>query len=56
MPGKPPSPGVAALFGAGDVTDVYLTLNRGRIFLLTTHRQRTRSTKLTRGNWENCAG
>jgi hopanoid biosynthesis associated RND transporter like protein HpnN len=37
MPGKPPSPGVAALFGAGDVTDVYLTLNRGRIFLLVTH-------------------
>ena len=37
MPGKPPSPGVAALFGAGDVTDVYLTLNGGRIFLLVTH-------------------
>jgi hypothetical protein len=37
MPGKPPSPGVAALFGAGDVSDVYLTLNRGRIFLLVTH-------------------
>jgi hypothetical protein len=37
MPGKPPSPGVAALFGAGDVSDVYLTLNHGRIFLLVTH-------------------
>ncbi len=37
MPGRPPSPGVAALFGAGDVSDVYLTLNRGRIFLLVTH-------------------
>ena len=37
MPGKPPSPGVASLFGAGDVTDTYITFNRGRIFLLTTH-------------------
>jgi hopanoid biosynthesis associated RND transporter like protein HpnN len=37
MPGKPPSPGVAALFGAGDASDVYLTLNHGRIFLLVTH-------------------
>ena len=37
MPGKPPSPGVAALFGAGDVSDVYITFNHGRIFLLTAH-------------------
>jgi hopanoid biosynthesis associated RND transporter like protein HpnN len=37
MPGKPPSPGVASLFGAGDATDTYITFNRGRIFLLTTH-------------------
>ena len=37
MPGKPPSPGVAALFGAGSVTNVYITLNQGRIFLLMTH-------------------
>jgi hopanoid biosynthesis associated RND transporter like protein HpnN len=37
MPGKPPSPGVAALFGAGDATDTYITFNHGRIFLLTTH-------------------
>jgi hypothetical protein len=37
MPGKPPSPGVAALFGATDVTNVYITLNQGRIFLLVTH-------------------
>ena len=37
MPGKPPSPGVASLFVAGDVSDTYLTLNHGRIFLLTTH-------------------
>ena len=37
MPGKPPSPGVAALFGAGDVSDTYITFNHGRIFLLTTH-------------------
>ena len=37
MPGQPPSPGVAALFGADSVTNVYITLNGGRIFLLTTH-------------------
>jgi hypothetical protein len=37
MPGKPPSPGVASLFGAGDATDTYITFNQGRIFLLTTH-------------------
>jgi uncharacterized protein len=37
MPGQPPSPGVAALFGADSVTNVYITLNGGRMFLLTTH-------------------
>ena len=37
MPGKPPSPGVAELFGAGDVSDTYITFNHGRIFLLTAH-------------------
>ena len=37
MPGKPPSPGVASLFGSDDVSDVYVTFNHGRIFLLTTH-------------------
>ena len=37
MPGTPPSPGVAALFGADDVSDTYITFNHGRIFLLTTH-------------------
>jgi uncharacterized protein len=37
MPGQPPSPGVAALFGSDNVTNVYITLNGGRIFLLTTH-------------------
>jgi uncharacterized protein len=37
MPGKPPSPGVASLFGAADASDVYITLNHGGIFLLTTH-------------------
>jgi hopanoid biosynthesis associated RND transporter like protein HpnN len=37
MPGQPPSPGVAALFGADSVTNIYITLNEGRIFLLTTH-------------------
>jgi hypothetical protein len=37
MSGKPPSPGVTALFGGGDVSDTYITFNRGRIFLLTAH-------------------
>ncbi len=37
MPGKPPSPGVASLFGSTDVTDVYITADHGRMFLLTTH-------------------
>ncbi len=37
MPGQPPSPGVASLFGADSVTNIYVTLNGGRIFLLTTH-------------------
>ena len=37
MPGKPPSPGVASLFGANDVSDVYVTFDHGKIFLLTTH-------------------
>ena len=37
MPGQPPSPGVAALFGADSVTNIYITLNEGRIFLLTTY-------------------
>jgi len=37
MPGRPPSPGVAALFGAGDMSDTYITLDHSRIFLLTTH-------------------
>ena len=37
MPGSPPSPGVASLFVGGDASDIYITLNQGRIFLLTTH-------------------
>jgi hopanoid biosynthesis associated RND transporter like protein HpnN len=37
MPGKPPSPGVASLFGATDVSDIYITFNDNQIFLLTTH-------------------
>ena len=36
MPGRPPSPGVASLFGATSA-DVYITFNHGKIFLLTTH-------------------
>ncbi|HEY1660999.1 MAG TPA: MMPL family transporter [Verrucomicrobiae bacterium] len=37
MPGKPPSPGVASLFGSTNVSDVYITAKNGRMFLLTTH-------------------
>ncbi len=37
MTGKPPSPGVAALFGANDISDIYITFNHDRIFLLTAH-------------------
>ncbi len=37
MSGQPPSPGVAALFGANDISDIYITFNHGRIFLLTAH-------------------
>jgi hopanoid biosynthesis associated RND transporter like protein HpnN len=37
MPGQPPAPGVASLFGATDVSDIYITYNHNRIFLLTTH-------------------
>jgi hypothetical protein len=37
MPGQAPSPGVAALFGSTNVSDIYNTLNHGRIFLLVTH-------------------
>ncbi|MGO8764891.1 MAG: MMPL family transporter, partial [Limisphaerales bacterium] len=37
MPGRPPSPGVASLFGSTDVSDVYITYETNRIFLLTTH-------------------
>ncbi|HZF01493.1 MAG TPA: MMPL family transporter [Methylomirabilota bacterium] len=37
MAGRPPSPGVAALFGSTDASDIYITLNHGQIFLLTTH-------------------
>lgn len=35
--GTPPPPGVASLFGANDVSDIYITFNHGRIFVLTTH-------------------
>ncbi|HTV75982.1 MAG TPA: MMPL family transporter, partial [Candidatus Baltobacteraceae bacterium] len=37
MPGNPPSPGVASLFGSTDPSDIYITFNHGEIFLLTTH-------------------
>ncbi|MDB6112647.1 MAG: Exporter of the superfamily, partial [Pedosphaera sp.] len=33
-PGTPPSPGLAALFGAGD-EDVYITFAKGRLYLVT---------------------
>lgn len=35
--GKPPSPGVATMFGATDLSDIYITFDHDRIFLLTTH-------------------
>ncbi len=35
--GKPPSPGVASLFGANDLSQVYITFNHNTIFVLTTH-------------------
>lgn len=35
--GKPVSPGVASLFGATDLSDIYITLAHGHIFLLRTH-------------------
>jgi hopanoid biosynthesis associated RND transporter like protein HpnN len=37
MSGKPPSPGVAALFSGGSMSDIYITFNHDRIFLLTAH-------------------
>jgi uncharacterized protein len=37
MAGTPPSPGVASLFNAGSETNVYISYDRGRIFLVTTH-------------------
>jgi hopanoid biosynthesis associated RND transporter like protein HpnN len=38
-PGTPPSPGVTALFDAGDqaAAGTYITFNHGKIFLVTTH-------------------
>ncbi len=40
--GTPPSPGVTALFNAGDAatTETYITFNRGKIFLVTAHAPR----------------
>jgi hopanoid biosynthesis associated RND transporter like protein HpnN len=35
--GKPVSPGIASLFGATDLSDIYITFDHGRIFMLTTH-------------------
>ncbi len=35
--GKPVSPSVASLFGATDLSDIYITFDHGHIFLLTTH-------------------
>ncbi len=37
MYGKPPSPGVAALFSGGSISDIYITFDHDRIFLLTAH-------------------
>ncbi|HTY87461.1 MAG TPA: MMPL family transporter [Candidatus Acidoferrum sp.] len=35
--GTPPSPSVASLFNAGSETNIYLTYDRGRIFLVKSH-------------------
>jgi uncharacterized protein len=35
--GKPPSPGVAFLFGANDLSNIYITFDHNRMFLLITH-------------------
>ena len=36
-PGTPPSPSVTSLFNAGSETNIYITYDRGRIFLVTAH-------------------
>jgi hopanoid biosynthesis associated RND transporter like protein HpnN len=36
-PGTPPSPSVASLFLAGSETNIYVTFDQGRIFLVTAH-------------------
>ncbi|MGH7979881.1 MAG: hypothetical protein ACREE6_10945, partial [Limisphaerales bacterium] len=35
--GKPPSPGVASLFSTNSFSDIYVTFDTNRVFLLTTH-------------------
>lgn len=35
--GRPPSPGVASLFSTNNVSDIYVTFDSNRVFLLTTH-------------------
>jgi len=41
-PGKPPSPGVSALFGGGAEAEqeMYITFNNGRMYLVTAHAKR----------------
>ena len=36
-PGTPPSPSVTSLFNAGSETNIYITFDHGRIFLVTAH-------------------
>jgi uncharacterized protein len=36
-PGTPPSPSVTSLFNAGSETNIYITYDRGRIFLVRSH-------------------
>lgn len=36
-PGTPPSPSVASLFSAGSETNIYVTFDHGRIFLVSSH-------------------
>lgn len=35
--GNPPSPGVASLFSTNNASDIYITYDNNRVFLLTTH-------------------
>jgi hopanoid biosynthesis associated RND transporter like protein HpnN len=52
IPGQPPSPGIASLFGSTNIADVYNTLNDGRIFLLVTHPPADETTSAPPALWQ----